>query len=90
MTEAQTNTPGPWAPLGPGQFVDQRTRLTRDSGLVHQNVRAYHGVVIRKGANGKPEYERCPHAHNKPAAARKCAEAAAKRWNRLEAKKAAS
>jgi hypothetical protein len=84
---ADTTTPGapgPWAALGPAQFVDKRLRLTRVNGLVYQNVRAYHGAVIRKGADGKPEYDRCPHAHNKPSAARKCAEAAAKRLNRAK------
>lgn len=82
--QANPGAPGPWAPLGPAQFTDKRTRLTRVNGLVTQHVRAYHGAIIRKGANGKPEYDRCHHAHNKPSAARQCAEVAAKRLNRVK------
>lgn len=70
-----------WSALGPQQFIDRRSMLRLGR---HQivNVRAYHGVVTRKGEDGKQEYDHCPHAHQKPSAARKCAEAAAKRWNK--------
>jgi hypothetical protein len=73
-----------WVALGPRRFVDRRARLTRDSGIVYQHVGAYQGVVSRRGADGKQEIERCPHAHNKASAARKCAERAARRFNREE------
>jgi hypothetical protein len=82
-------TTGPWRPYGPAQFTDIRTRLTRDSGLIYQAVRAFHGVIVRAPLEGEPRgpvYDRCPHAHNKPSAARKCAEAAANRLNRALAK----
>lgn len=73
-----------WFPLSPSAFVDQRSQLRRDDrgGLVRYGVRAYRGVVQRRNENGKREIERCPHAHSKPSAARKCAEQAARRWNR--------
>lgn len=74
-----------WTALGPRQFTDRRLRLTRNSGLVNQNVRAYRGYIVRKGADG-PDYDHCPHAHNKPGAARKCAEKEARRRNREAAK----
>jgi hypothetical protein len=73
---------GPWFPLGPQPFVDRRVRLTREHGLVHQNVRAFRGVVVNKENR---ETEKCPHAHQKARAARGCAEAAAKRLNKAGA-----
>lgn len=71
---------GPWHPLAPQQFVDKRSRWTKQ-GIVEQRVRAYRGLVVSKGEKG-PVYDRCPHAHNKPSAARKCAERAAARLNK--------
>lgn len=76
-----------WWPVGARQFTDRRVALRRDAGLVRYGVRAYRGVIVRRQANGKPEYDNCPHAHNKPGVARKCAEKEARRRNR-EAKKA--
>lgn len=76
-----------WKPLGPRQFIDKRMRLTRDSGIVYQHVRAFRGQIVRRGPDGKPEYDHCPHAHNKPKVARQCAEREARRRNR-ELKKA--
>lgn len=70
-----------WHVAAPQQFVDKRTRLTRLNGLVTQHVRAYRAVIVRKGER-KPIYDRCPHAHIKPSAARKCAERAAARRNK--------
>jgi len=43
-----------------------------------------HGRVLRWDG-GKWEYEHCPHIHKTTAAAKACAERAAKRWNRTEA-----
>lgn len=74
-----------WQPLGPQRFIDQRIRLTRESGAVRQNVRAHRGVIVRKGPKG-PIYDSCPHAHNKAHAARACAEKAARRVNQAIAK----
>ena len=73
-----------WSPLGPRQFTDKRTRLT-GSGLVHQNVRAYHGVIVRLPRQGERKgqiTDVCFHAHNKPSAARQCAVEAANRLNK--------
>jgi hypothetical protein len=72
-----------WFPQPPTQFTDRRMRLTREHGIVYQNVRAFHGALVRRSPEtGKPEYDRCGHAHNKMSAARKCAEQEAKRRNR--------
>lgn len=84
----------PWHPASPSQFVDRRTSLRRGTGtrlsqLVQQNVRAWHGVIVRSERDGErrgPVYDRCPHAHSKPGSARKCGEAAAKRLNRAISK----
>lgn len=74
-----------WTPTYPARFIDRRMRLTREHGLVYQNVRAFHGVIVRKNPDtGKPDYDKCQHAHNKASAARKCSERAAKRANRKE------
>jgi hypothetical protein len=75
--------PTVWRVIHPKQFVDKRVRLTRDSGLVHQSVRAYKGAIVRKGADGKAEYAHCAHAHSKMGAARKCAEREARKRNRI-------
>lgn len=73
----------PWVALGPQRFTDRRLRLTRDSGLVRQNVRSYRGALVRRGADGKAEYAHCNHAHLKPGVARRCAEREARKRNRL-------
>lgn len=78
---------GPWLPQSPVSFIDRRSRLTRDSGLVQQNVRAWRGVVARQNPDESMKrsgwlFDHCPHAHIKASAARKCAVAAAKRLNR--------
>jgi hypothetical protein len=78
-----------WWPVGPRQFMDRRMALKRDVGIVRYAVRAYRGVIVRRGADGKAEYDKCPHAHQKQGAARKCAEKEARRRNR-EARKATS
>jgi hypothetical protein len=90
MTGTTPVLPGPWKPLGPSQFSDRRVQWRRNDrgGRVEYGVLAYHGTIVRKGANGQPEYEHCPHAHQKSSAARKCAEAVAKRWNKAEKKEA--
>jgi hypothetical protein len=72
-----------WRVYGTARFVDRRQILsttlsdgTRREGHV-RNVRAYRAVIGRR-RNGKQEYDRCPHAHSKQSAARKCAERAAR------------
>ncbi len=71
-----------WVAQGPHQFVDRRLQMRRDGPMRTLHVRAFRGVVVRRGEDGKPERETCPHAHAKASAARKCAEAAARRLNR--------
>jgi hypothetical protein len=77
-----TRLPTDWYVVGPRSFIDKRMRLTREHGIVHQHVRAYHGVIVHRDENGKTEYDRCPHAHNKPKVARQCAEREVRRRNR--------
>lgn len=71
-----------WKPQPPQHFVDKRFQMRRDGPARTLHVRAFRAVVLRRGADGKPERETCPHAHAKASAARKCAEAAARRLNR--------
>ena len=71
-----------WTAINPRRFIDKRTRLTRESGIVHQHVGAFRGQIVRRGDDGKAEYDHCGHAHNKPKIARKCAEREARRRNR--------
>jgi hypothetical protein len=78
--------PSQWRVLAPRSFIDKRVRLTRESGLVHQNVRAYRGEIVRKGDDGKAQNAHCNHAHNKPGVARKCAEREARKRNRALAR----
>jgi hypothetical protein len=76
-----------WFPLAPRRFTDKRARLTRESGIVYQNVRAFHGALVRRNPEtGKPEYDQCGHAHNKMGAAKACAVREAKRRNRAAKK----
>jgi hypothetical protein len=77
-----------WKAIHPRSFIDKRTRLTRESGIVYQHVRAFRAQIVRRGDDGKAEHDHCGHAHNKPKAARACAEREARRRNR-ELKKAA-
>lgn len=69
-----------WFVQPPNEFMDRRMQMKR-TGTVHVNVRAYRGVIVRR-KDGQQEYDRCPHAHQKPGAARQCAEQTAKRLNR--------
>lgn len=79
--------PTKWTALNPIRFTDRRMRLTRDSGLVYQNVRAFRASIARKNPDtSKPEHVKCGHAHNKMSAARECARKEANRRNRAEAK----
>jgi hypothetical protein len=71
-----------WNVRNPRSFIDKRTRLTRESGIVYQHVRAYRGEIVRRGEDGKAEYDHCGHAHNKAKVARQCAEREARRRNR--------
>lgn len=75
-----------WKPYGAAGFLDRRMLLRRGGGIIRQNVRAFHGVIVRQGEGRRQIFDRCPHAHIKQAAARKCAEAAAKRLNRALAR----
>lgn len=90
MNEFIPSKATPWTATNPSQFRDKRVRLERERGLVTQYVRAFHGAIVRRDENGKHEYDRCPHAHSKMGAARKCAVAEAKRRNRKQAKEAQS
>lgn len=73
-----------WRAVGPRQFVDKRMQYKRNSGvLARYGVRAYKGAIVRRGENGKAEYDSCPHAHAKIKTARECAEKEARRRNRL-------
>jgi hypothetical protein len=78
-----------WVAIRPRQFIDRRMRLTRESGIVRQSVRAFRGQIVRRGEDGKAEYDHCGHAHNKLKVARQCAEREARRRNR-ELKKQAT
>lgn len=72
-----------WKPLGPRQFVDRRVQYKSKHGvLARYGVRAYKAVIVRRGDDGKAEYDSCPHAHMKMKTARKCAEKEARRRNR--------
>lgn len=75
-------TIGPWQAVHAAQATDKRVMFTRDRGTIHYNVRVWRAVVARRVGRFQ-QYERCPHGHRKPGAAKKCAEAAARRWNRL-------
>lgn len=80
-----TTTPtGPWFPQAPAQFQDKRSML-RQGRHVQYRVVAYAGIIARKGDTGQM-FDRCPHAHAKPGAARKCAQAAARRVNKALAR----
>jgi hypothetical protein len=81
--------PTEWTAIHPRQFIDRRMRLTRESGIVRQSVRAFRGQIVRRGEDGQAEYDHCGHAHNKPKVARQCAEREARRRNR-ELKKQAT
>ena len=76
-------TEGQWMAQQPDQFIDKRNSWPRNSTvMVVQHHRAWRGVAVRKGENGKPEYARCCHGHNKKSAARMCGEKLARALNR--------
>lgn len=63
-------TEGKWMAQQPSQFINKITTYPRNHyGAVIQHHRAWRGLAVRKGADGKPEFERCYHAHQKKSAA---------------------
>lgn len=74
-------TEGRWQFFTVGQASEARTRWEHDRGRIAQRVRGFRGWIIRK-VDGKDAREHCGHVHNKQAAARKCAEAYARKLNR--------
>ncbi len=75
-----TTQTSPWFAQTPASFTDERLQL-RDSGLVTLRVHAYRASLVRTH-DGKQEWTRCGHAHQKPGAARKCGERLARKLNR--------
>lgn len=87
MTAATTaydqEAAAPWVAGGAEQFSAERSQWRRPErgGYVRYRVRAYRGV-IRRRVGRSVETDRCPHEHAKQAAARACAERAARRLNK--------
>jgi hypothetical protein len=67
-----------------GNRTVERNALKK-SGLVTWRQRIYFGHIYRYDVEqNKWENETCPHWHTKRTVAVKCAEQAARRWNRVE------
>lgn len=87
---AVAEEPRPWSATSPAQFTDRRYIMGRtlsdgtERADTYRHVRAFRAVIWRRGDDGKPEYDRCPHAHPKPGHATKCAEKEARRRNKKE------
>lgn len=83
IPDATRTNDGQWhADTKAGHSMVKRNALKK-TGLVEWRQRAYTGHVFRC-IDGKWENETCPHWHTKRGAAIRCAEQAARRWNRQE------